>query len=479
MSDDHPVIHWFRRDLRLTDNTALLEALRSGQSVITVFVFDPAILNSDNAGAARMAFMLGGLANLRTAIHKAGGRLLFYQGNPRQVLPRLVEDTNASAVYCNRDYTPYAQRRDDEVEDALNVPLNRYHDTVIMAPGTVMTNKGDSYTVYTPFKKKWRNLSQSSDYAYETDLPGDLYQIQDINAHNLPTLADLGFNETHRVPAASEDAAQQRLTDFLGGSVYEYEEGRNELALHPFDGPAGTSQLSPYFRMGMLSPRQAVSEARTAYQHAQDNTGRESVTTWVDELIWREFYTHIMAHYPHVYRGNFRNEYDNLDWDHNPEALDAWKNGETGYPIVDAAMRQLKATGWMPNRARMIVASFLTKDLLINWREGEQHFMQYLVDGDPAANNGGWQWAAGTGTDAQPYFRIFNPTTQGERYDTDGEYIREWVPELADMSGKDIHSPHEAKQPPKSYPEPIVNHKDARERTLEAFKRARELAEQA
>ncbi len=460
------------------DNTALLAALRSGQRVITVFVFDSVILNSQNVGAVRMAFMLGALANLRTAIHKAGGRLLFYRGDPCQVLPKLVEETSAAAVHCNWDYTPYAQRRDEAVENTLNVPFHRHHDAVIMAPGTVMTNKGDPYTVYTPFKKKWRKLSQSSDYVYEMDLPGDLYQIQGIDAHELPTLADLGFKETHSIPTASEDAAQTRLTDFLGGAVYGYDEGRNELALHPFDGMGTTSQLSPYFRMGMLSPRQAVAAARTAYKQAPDDAGRESVTTWVDELIWREFYTHIMAHFPHVYRGNFRDEYDNLDWEHNPQALEAWKNGETGYPIVDAAMRQLKATGWMPNRARMIVASFLTKDLLIDWREGERHFLQHLVDGDPAANNGGWQWAAGTGTDAQPYFRIFNPTTQGERYDKNGDYIREWVPELADLGGKAIHDPQSANQFPRNYPKPIVNHKDAREKTLVAFKRARELAEQ-
>lgn len=478
MSDDQPVIHWFRRDLRLTDNTALLAALRSGQRVITVFVFDPAILDSANVGAARMAFLLDALASLRTAIHETGGRLLFYRGDPRQVLPRLAQETDASAVYCNRDYTPYAQQRDDAVAAALGVPLHRHHDAVIMAPGTVLTNNGDPYSVYTPFKKKWRSLSQASDHTYETELPGVLYQIQHIDAHDLPTLADLGFGGTHSIPASREDMAQGRLRDFLDGPVYRYNEGRNALTLHPFDGTGATSQLSPYFRMGMLSPRQALSWARAAYKRATDDAGRESVTAWVDELIWREFYTHIMAHFPQVYRGNFRDEYDNLEWDHNPAALAAWKNGETGYPIVDAAMRQLQATGWMPNRARMIVASFLTKDLLIDWREGERHFMQHLVDGDPAANNGGWQWAAGTGTDAQPYFRIFNPTTQGERYDPDGRYIREWVPELAELGSKAVHDPQTAKPPPRNYPEPIVDHKAARERTLAAFKRAREHADQ-
>ena len=477
MSEASPVIHWFRRDLRLTDNTALIQALQTEQRVITVFVFDPAILNSANMSAARIAFMLEGLAALRNAIHKAGGRLLFYRGKPEQIIPQLVDETGATAIYCNHDYTPYSGERDQTVQDALNVPLKGYHDAVIMAPGTVMTNNGDPYTVYTPFKKKWRKLSQKSDYAYETDLPGELYQIHNIDAHDLPTLDELDLEKPHNIPEANEDAAQNRLSVFLDTAIYSYAEGRNELALHPFNGVAGTSQLSPYFRMGLLSPRQAMSNTRNAFKRANGNSQKESVTTWVDELIWREFYMHIMAHYPHVYRGNFRDQYDYLEWEHNPEALTAWKNGETGYPIVDAAMRQLKAVGWMPNRARMIVASFLTKDLFIHWQEGERHFMQHLLDGDPAANNGGWQWAAGTGTDAQPYFRIFNPTTQGERYDPHGDYIREWIPELADLDDKTIHNPQTAKQPPKDYPTPIVNHKEARARTLDAFKRAREVAE--
>ncbi|MEO0562070.1 MAG: deoxyribodipyrimidine photo-lyase, partial [Chloroflexota bacterium] len=372
--------------------------------------------------------------------------------------------------------TPYSVARDETMQEQLQVPLHGFHDALIMPPGSVMTNKGDPYTVYTPFKKKWRKQSQQSDLAVNTKLHGELYQIQHIDAHDLPTLGELGFAEATNLPEADEVTAQERLDKFLSAPIYGYDETRNELALHPFDGRGGTSQLSPYFRFGILSPRQAVSKARNAYKQAPNSDGEASVVTWVDELIWREFYMHIMAHFPHVYRGNFRSEYDNLPWEDNNDALQRWKDGETGYPIVDAAMRQLKATGWMPNRARMIVSSFLTKDLLIDWREGEKHFMQCLIDGDPAANNGGWQWAAGTGTDAQPYFRIFNPTTQGERFDPDGKYIREWIPELADVAGKTVHDPTGMKRPPSGYPRPIVNHKDARDRTLEVFKQTREAA---
>ncbi len=474
MSDTNAVIYWFRRDLRLTDNIGLNNALQSGQRVITVFVFDPVILDSRYMSAARVQFLLAGLAALRTAIHRAGGRLLLYRGDPLQVIPQLVEETAAEAVYCNRDYTPYAVRRDEAMADRLPVPFHRYHDAVIMPPGSVMTGAGTPYTVYTPFKKKWRELSKEEDYAVVTDLPGELYQVQHIDALDLPTLAGLGFDTQKDIPPAGGEEAQRRLRAFLDGPIYGYDETRNELATHPFEGTAGTSQLSPYFRLGMLSPRQAVTGARQAYMDAPGKAGRASVVAWVDELIWREFYMHIMQHFPHVYSGNFRQVYDDLEWEDNPAGLQAWKDGETGFPIVDAAMRQLKAVGWMPNRARMIVASFLTKDLLIDWREGETHFMQHLLDGDPAANNGGWQWAAGTGTDAQPYFRIFNPTTQGERYDPDGDYIRAWVPELADLGGKAVHKPWMLDNLPSGYPARIVDHKAARERTLAAFKAARD-----
>ncbi len=470
---DQPVIHWFRRDLRLTDNRALNAALASGKPVVTVFIFDPRILNSRNVGAPRMSFMLNALDNLQTTIWKKGGRLLFMRGVPEKALPDLVEQTGAAAVYCNRDYTPYAKRRDDRVTEGLTVPLYIYDDALIMQPGSVMTNKGDPYTVYTPFKKKWRSQITRDDYTIHDTPSGDLYRIQNVDTHDFPSLKDLGF-ESFDVPAASEEHAKQRLEAFSDSTIYAYDERRNELTIDPFDADGGTSQLSPYFRMGILSPRQAFTAAAKAGENAPDKDAKASVTAWADELIWREFYSHVMAHYPHVYGGNFNATYDNLEWQHDPEGLAAWKEGQTGYPVIDAAMRQLKAVGWLPNRVRMIVSSFLTKDQLIDWREGERHFMQYLIDGDPAANNGGWQWAAGTGTDAQPYFRIFNPVSQSKKFDPAGDYIRRWVPELTDLGGDDIHEPWKLKQPPKAYPEPILEHKAARERTLDAFKRARE-----
>lgn len=467
------VIHWFRRDLRVRDNTALKAALDSGEAVIPIFIFDPAILDSRYFSSARMAFLYAGLEALRDAIAAHDGTMRFYRGDPLAILPQIVTQTGASALYFNSDYTPYAQKRDQAVEDQLNIPVLRYHDAVIMEPGTVLSGANKPYTVYTPFKNKWRDLSRSLEFSVTHEMIGCFFSNAG-NEHALPDKVALGISTGIELPIAGEGGARKRLERFLAGQIFEYATSRNELTIHPFNGSAGTSQLSLYFRLGMLSPREVVANARRAYTQAESDDAREGVTTWVDEIIWREFYMHIMAQFPHVYRGNFRSEYDNLEWDDNPQALQAWKDGMTGYPIVDAAMRQLKATGWIPNRARMIVSSFLTKHLLINWREGERHFMQHLLDGDPAANNGGWQWAAGTGTDAQPYFRIFNPYSQSKKFDPNGDYIRMWVPELADLSAKAIHVPHEIKQPPRNYPEPIVDHKAARERTLVAFKAAKE-----
>lgn len=468
------VIHWFRRDLRLADNTALYEALSTDKRVITVFCFDDTILRSENVGAPRVAFMLKALNDLQTRIWNAGGRLVILRGNPKTAIPQLIDETNAEALYINEDYTPYARARDKAVKSRINIPVYSFHDALIMKPGSVMTNKGTPYSVYTPFKNKWRENRPSSAADVQTDCPGEFYRVQEVTSTDLPTLAELNFNNWSDLPLATEKHAKDRLDTFASHAIYNYEEGRNELAVNPFTkNKPGTSQLSPYFRLGLLSPRQALATARNAYTKANSDTARESVNAWVDELIWREFYMHVMAHYPRVYTSNYNDTYDNLEWNDDPDGLQRWKDGETGYPIVDAAMRQLKAVGWMPNRARMFVASFLTKDLLIHWQCGETHFMQHLIDGDPAANNGGWQWAAGTGTDAQPYFRIFNPISQSTKWDPNGDYIRHWVPELADLDAKSIHEPWKLRKPPTDYPAPIINHKQARERTLAAFKRAR------
>lgn len=466
-----PVIHWFRRDLRLTDNTALDAAAETGAQIVPVFIFDPAITESPHLGLPRFGFLLKALEALDKSLQERGSRLVIRRGDPRQVLRELTEEFGAAAVYANRDISPFAYKRDAEIEQNLGVPLHWYDDVLMLPPGLVLKDDGKPYTVFTPFKKKWLTIPKAE--LVSTPGRGAFQKIDD--AADIPTLADFGKTLTMDLPEASEAEAQKRLHDFLAARVYEYSEGRNVLAAVPKDDTEyGSSFLSPYLRLGMLSPRQAYWGAREAYKRLTTETPRKSgeisVEAWVSELVWRDFYGHILHHFPHVLKSNFRPAYDALEWRKAPQELQAWKDGMTGYPVVDAAMRQLKTMGWMPNRARMIVASFLTKDLLISWQEGEQHFMDWLIDGDPAANNGGWQWSAGTGTDAQPYFRIFQPVSQSEKFDPDGEYIRRWIPELRGVDAKFIHAPWEMETPPADYPPPIVDHKMARERTLAAFK---------
>jgi deoxyribodipyrimidine photo-lyase len=467
---DSIVIHWFRRDLRLSDNLALNAALNSGKTVVPLFIVDPAILNSPRIGKPRVAFMLKGLRALDSALRARGSRLLVREGDPRVILPALVDELNAEEVYFNLDYSPFARRRDAAVESSLSVPVFTYDDVLLRAPGQVLKADLSPYIVYTPFKKRWMMLPDPPFPVPQVS--GAFHPADKLPDSHMPTLTDLGLGTTIEVPEAGEEIAQRQMARFVAEPIFHYDTARNSLIADPFaaSSPPGTSGLSPYFRFGMLSPRQGYWAAREALEAADDERARQSVITWINELIWREFYMHILYHFPYVMRGNFRTEYDALPWRNTPDDLQAWKDGQTGYPVVDAAMRQLRQTGWMPNRARMIVASFLTKDLLIHWREGERHFMHWLIDGDPAANNGGWQWAAGTGTDAQPYFRIFHPVSQSQKYDPDGDYIRRWVPELRDIPTQFIHKPWQMAAPPADYPPPIVDHATARERTLAAFK---------
>ncbi|MBN1564654.1 MAG: deoxyribodipyrimidine photo-lyase [Anaerolineae bacterium] len=459
------VLHWFRRDLRLTDNRALAAALtdakQTGETLIPVFVLDSALLDANRAGGTpRAAFMRNALISLDTTLRARGSHLVMQAGDPAQIIPHIVAESGARVVYANRDYSPYARHRDAAVQAALG---NRFHlldDALLIAPEQIATQNDTPYTVYTPFKKTWWDIPKAA----PDEQPYAFSPLPEIASDSIPDASDPRFATTLDLPEASETAAQQTLADFIAGPIFNYGVHRDQLAV------AGTSRLSPYLRFGLLSIRVAYAAAQQALKAAPDDATRQSVATWISELAWREFYTHIMFHFPHVMHGNFRREYDDLQWHDDPAALNAWKMGQTGYPVVDAGMRQLWQTGWMHNRARMITTSFLTKDLLIDWRAGERHFMQHLIDGDPAANNGGWQWSAGTGTDAQPYFRIFNPVTQSKKFDPDGTYIRRWVTELRNVPTRFIHTPWQMDAPPAAYPPPIVNHAAARERTLAAFK---------
>jgi deoxyribodipyrimidine photo-lyase len=469
-----PVICWLRRDLRLVDNAALYQALQTGQPMIVLFIFDPAILKSNRMAAVRVKFMLAALEALDAELRDYGGRLLVRHGKPVEAFPGIVEETGATQVFFNRDYTPFARKRDGEVEAVLQsagVDVVSVHDRLLVTPEMIESNSGKPYSVYTPFKNKWREIiNEDPPHPLDYRLSGEnLFDLTKVDTPDVPTLTELGFEETSvPIPPADSKSALKRLREFMAQKVYDYKERRNIIA-SPGDPRLGTSFMSPYIRFGLVSLRQVREASADAYRETSSQMKRDNVVGYMNEIVWHEFYTHVLWHFPHVKTEDFNPKYKAVKFRYPDETLEAWKAGMTGFPIVDAAMRQMDAVGWMHNRARMIVASFMTKDLLLYWTEGELYFMQRLMDGDLAQNNGGWQWAAGTGTDAQPYFRIFNPVSQSKKFDPDGTFIREWLPELRDVPEKYIHEPHLMSTPPKNYPKPIVDHKEARQRVLEAF----------
>ena len=467
-------IWWIRRDLRLHDNQALAAAARSALRVVPIWIFDPRLLNSPYAGEKRVAFLQEGLRRLDDALRQRGSRLIVRRGRPLAELKKLMAETGAAAVFAEADHSPFARGRDREVEAAL--PLRLLGGATIHPPGSVRKADGDPYVVYTPFRRTWESLPPPARSELLPapkklpfpDLPEELEGEPIPEKPSLPETVPFGPGEAE---------ARRRLQTFLEDGIYTYAQRRDRLDL------PGTSCLSPYLRCGMLSPRAAAVAAYEAVAAAPDETARDSARTWLGELIWRDFFAHLLYHFPDARRYSFRKKYREMAWNDDPAALDAWRRGQTGYPVVDANMRQLAECGWMHNRGRMIVASFLTKDLLIDWRRGERYFMQQLVDGDPAANNGGWQWAAGTGADAAPYFRIFNPISQGEKHDPDGAYVRRWLPELADVPDDYVHAPWEMPQEVQEeagcivgddYPAPIVDHQAARQRALDAYKSVQE-----
>jgi deoxyribodipyrimidine photo-lyase len=459
-------IWWVRRDLRLADNPALHAAAGVG-AVLPVFVIDSAVMEGRHHrnAEARRAFLAGGLRALDADLARHGLRLHVARGRPPEVLRELLQRTGAQAVFAEQDFTPGARARDAAV--ARELPLRLMPGLCVHHPAQVLSAAQAPYTVFTPFYRAWRALP-----------PPDAGICLPV-----PTLRPVAaFAAVEpEVPAASplmvpgEAEARRRLQRFVADGLHRYHLHRDLLAID------GTSTLSPYLRFGMLSPRVAAVAALAA-MHARPDDAR-GAETWLKELAWREFYIGVLHHFPQVTRMAFNPRLRAIGWRDAPADLAAWQQGQTGYPIVDACMRQLRATGWMHNRGRMIVASFLCKDLLIDWRRGEQWFMQHLLDGDIAANNGGWQWTAGVGTDAAPYFRIFNPVLQGEKFDPDGDFVRRWVPELAALAAGDIHRPWEL--PPLAreaaglsgdgcYPAPLVDRAIVKARTLAAYRAARE-----
>jgi deoxyribodipyrimidine photo-lyase len=460
-------IWWIRRDLRLTDNQTLYAALEQADEIVPVFIIDPGLLDSPYAGDKPWAFLLGGLRQLDSALRERTSRLIVRRGDPINELGKLLSETGAEAVFAEEDFSPYACHRDQQVASRFSLHLSP--GLTVHPPGVVLKQDRTSYTVFTPFSKSWKErlLPSESDIL---PVPDSIRTPSDLSSQALPD----GLTGVAAF-SSGEAKAQCRLTAFVDGDqppIYAYADRRNRMDLD------GTSSLSPYLRFGMLSARQAVVAAHTAIKRAPTPTAQQGAETWLNELIWREFYINILYHFPHVRGNSFRERYRSVPWRNDESEFTAWCEGRTGYPVVDAAMRQLVQTGWMHNRVRMIAASFLVKDLLIDWRWGERFFMQHLIDGDPAANNGGWQWTAGTGTDAAPYFRIFNPVTQGQKFDPGGIYVRRWVAELAEVPDRYIQKPWEMPFDVQqmagciigeAYPSPIVDHSQARERTLEAY----------
>ncbi|MBM4383568.1 MAG: deoxyribodipyrimidine photo-lyase [Deltaproteobacteria bacterium] len=462
-------VHWFRADLRLADNTALSEAAARSERLACLFVLDDALLASPRMGAARLRFLRGCLEALAADLAKRGHRLALRRGDPRRAVAAFAREVGAQRVFWNRDTTPYARRRDAAVEASLakaGISAHACKDRVVFEGAELRTGEGRGYQVFTPFRNRW--LARFREAALPEPrplrLPAPLAATE--RAELLGALAR--FDEGVPLPPAGEAAARRRLAQFCTRAIGAYAEARD------IPGIDGTSRLSHHLRFGTLSARACVRAAQdTALEHPQLRGG---AMKWQDELIWREFYAAVLEEHPRVLTRAFRPEYDAVRWNEDPSGFAAWCAGRTGYPIVDAGMRQLVATGWMHNRARMIAASFLTKDLLVDWRRGEHFFLQHLVDGDPASNNGGWQWSASTGTDAQPYFRIFSPTAQGERFDPTGAFVRRWIPELRDVPDKLVHRPWEAPMLAPEYPARVVMHEERRVEAVRRFEAVRKRA---
>ncbi|MBE2894458.1 cryptochrome/photolyase family protein [Spirabiliibacterium falconis] len=458
-------IVWLRRDLRVFDNRALQTALLYREPLVAVFVFDTTILTPLAKDDRRVTFIHQSLVALRATLAGHKIPLWVVHDDPETVLPVLAKAVKASRVVCAEDYEPDAIMRDAAVCKALThdgVAFEQVCDQVIFPKAAILTQQGKPYSVFTPYKKAW--LAQLPTVFEQLSLADDwgncvndaaFFHAQK-NRYPLPELHELGFVAQENVLLGGEEAAFAQLQDFLP-RLSRYHQ------LRDFPAKKGVSYLSTYLRFGLLSIRHLV---RICLE--RPSQGSEA---WLSELVWREFYQQLLYHYPNVTDESFKGQYRNIKWVNNPQWFAAWKCGQTGFPIIDAAMRQLNQTGFMHNRLRMIVASFLTKDLLIDWRRGQAYFAEKLLDFDLSANNGGWQWAASTGCDAQPYFRIFNPVTQSQKFDPEGKFIRRYVPELAHLSNKDIHAPWAAKvRLDVNYPMPIVDHAVQRQLALALFK---------
>ncbi len=458
-------LFWFRRDLRATDNAGLYHALKSARSVYCVFVYDSEILDAlPRKNDRRVEFIWESIRELDAALKKLGGGLMVRHARADKAIPKLARELKVDAVFTNEDYEPHAVARDLSVRDALmqdDIGFHTFKDTVIFEKDEVLTQASGTYSVFTPYKNAWlKKLDDDQLKAYPVEKYRAHFARPGAN-ETLLSLDAIGFAHTNLKALGiegGEKAARKLLIDFVK-RVSDYKTARDLPAVK------GVSYLSVHNRFGTISIRELARAAHAEAQQSRD--GKLGAATWLSELIWRDFYVQILYHHPHVAQSAFRPEYDAIQWPNDKALFKAWCEARTGYPIIDAAMRQINETGYMHNRLRMIVASFLAKDLLIDWRWGEKYFADNLNDFDLSANNGGWQWAASTGCDAQPYFRIFNPVTQSERFDAQGQFIRRYLPELKAVPDKFIHAPWtmpslEQKMcgvvTGKDYPAPVVDH---------------------
>ena len=423
---------WFRRDLRLDDNVGLYHAIKNETKVVPIFIFDSNILDRLPKEDPRVCFLHEQIEELNQQLAESNKKIHVYQGKPIDIFRKILSSNTVHAVYTNRDYEPYATQRDAEIKALLSekdIALSTYKDHVIFERDEVVKSDGTPYRVYTPYSRVWLDKFDRQEHLKSHRID-DFEKLTTLADHNNPTLTDIGFT-TSKITAPHYDTSDEIID--------QYEARRNTPAV------AGTSKVGVHLRFGTLSIRKAVAKALES-----------SNQTFLKELIWREFFMQILWHFPHTENKSFKPQYDRIEWRNNPEEFKRWCDGETGYPFVDAGMRELNETGFMHNRVRMLVGSFLCKHLLIDWRLGEAYFAEKLLDYEMASNVGNWQWVAGCGVDAAPYFRIFNPTEQIKKFDKDHAYIKKWVPDYQTSS----------------YPKQIVDHKMARERCLETYKSA-------
>jgi deoxyribodipyrimidine photo-lyase len=465
---------WFRSDLRLQDNPALRNAFEQAKNVHAVFIFSNNQLKKHNEANVKIDFLKSNLFLLEEKLDKLNVPLTIIDSdgfnNDTSLIEQFIEKKNIKKVFWNNQFGEDEAIRDKLVKillDKKNIDYETYNDQIIYEPGFLKTGQGLPYSVFTPFKRKWiENFEMDFlDIEYRYEARNNLDYSSNVRDF------DFNYKKTHQVNMelwpAGEDEAETRLLRFLNEKAIDYSKNRNDPILD------GTSRISPYLALGIISSKKCILEA-LKINNFEFNSGHIGVTKWIDEIVWREFYKNIMFSFPKVSKGQpFQDYSKTILWRYNEDEFNAWKEGKTGFPIVDAAMRQLLNEGWMHNRLRMVVAMFFTKNMLHDWRLGEAYFMQNLIDGDFASNNGGWQWSSSTGTDAAPYFRIFNPITQSTNFDKEGTFIKKYVPELKDLDKSVIHNPSIEHRKYCKYPEPILDLKESRLRAIDAFKTAK------